>query len=209
MLLLLRGAPPANPSVTFALQSGLAFNNSPAVAFTTVTSLGPFDSVELQVSVSFDLHTTLTPIPFLTVGPGVSFATQMGLGLFGGFSDQVSFANTLNSGWTVGTTLQGAVTFATQTSLTGGLAVLTGVSFSTVLGLNPGTPVLSGGTLTPGVSFGLLTQLAGTPYLVDSAHLDLDTDFTGTLTLFSIGFPGPVETIRFEHLSRSIRFMHQ
>jgi len=180
MLLLLRGAAPANPSVTFSLQSGLAFDNSAHVTFANVLSFGPFDSVELQISVNFDLHTGLTPIPFLTVGPGVSFDTHLGLTGLGGYSDRVTFANTLNSGWTVGSTLQGAVSFAITSALTGDLRAAPVCALGLVSAISWGVPNISGGTLNAGVSFALQSALLGTPIFVDGVSFDAHTDLQAT-----------------------------
>jgi hypothetical protein len=182
VLLLLKGAPPANAQVTFATNLGVTFVNAgTSVTFATTMGFGPFDSVELQVSATLGLTTGFSATGFLSLGPGVTFATNLGLAAQGGFANQVTFANQLNSGWTVGSTLQGSVAFGTLTALSGDLRVVPGVSFGTLLGFSPGQPVVSGGTLTPGVSFGLQMGLVAAPYLVDSARFTLISDFTATL----------------------------
>src|SRR6185312_5614307 len=175
MLLLLRGAPPANPGVTFSLSSQLVFDNSAHVTFSTLTGFGPFDSVELQVSVNLDLITGFAGAGHATVGPGVVFATSTAVALSGGFSERVSFANLLGSGWTVGTTLQGAVSFGTLLGFSGELSAIPAVRFGLLSDFAPGAGNLSGGTITAGVGFALQNSFAGSPVMVDRVIFALET----------------------------------
>jgi len=208
MLLLFKGAPAAVTATIAGIGAVAAAGSTVSATIAGVGQLNAPTSIELMISATCAGVGGVVGISqgFLTRTASVDGAGN--IAAFGGFGAVNLLAGIGGVTATVGSFFDGgAVTLAGVGAVIGAALHVIPATLIAGAGALSAVPIISGGTISAAASLdGLGTLTGAIPVQTALVRVDGQGGLSATGGVFNI--PIPVESIRFEHQSRNIRFTH-
>lgn len=209
MLLLFKGAPAAVTATLAGIGAVAAVGSTVSATIAGVGQLNAPTSIELMISATCAGTGGV-------VGISQGFVTRTAaidgggtIAAFGGFGAVNLLAGIGGVTATVGSFFDGgAVTLNGVGAVIGAALQVIPATLIAGTGAISAVPIISGGTISAAASLNGIGSLTGAiPIQTALVTVDGQGDIAATGGVFVV--PIPVESIRFEHQSRSIRFTHQ